>query len=342
LLLQDRSGLGLPNATGVEMDSSHRRDIDVETMESGSRRFKAKVTRLGDYLGRYARDEHAQIVVDAINARSDVYAIPHDARSVHRSPRQNHLLAALDADDYECLLPHLELVHLPCGRIVHEARTEVEHVFFPVTSIVSLLNELENGTSVEVSAVGHEGVVGVSAFMGGGSTTSRAVARSAGFGYRLRAHALNDEFDARPTLRHLFLRYAQSLVAQTAQTAVCHCHHSIEQQLCRVLLFTLDRVPTNDLRLTQDLIAGLLGVRRESVTAAAGKLQADGLIRYHRGHVAIVSRPGLESRVCECYAAVKSEHDRVFADRETPKRVDRSMVCRAAPTRPRARMGEMP
>jgi len=231
------------------------------------------------------------------------------------NPRQNHLLAALPAEDYERLLPDLELVPLPLGWAVYEAGGKLGYVYFPTSSIISLLYVMEDGSSAEIAITGHDGLVGIALFMGGETTPSRAVVQSAGYGYRLKAAALKREFDQGGTLQHLALRYTQALITQMAQTAVCNRHHSVEQQLCRWLLLSLDRLPSNELAMTQELIANMLGVRREGVTEAAGHLQAAGLIHYSRGHITILDRPKLEKRVCECYSVVKREMDRLLPDR---------------------------
>lgn len=238
--------------------------------------------------------------------------IPHTAPP--HSPKQNHLLAALPAAEFDRLAPHLEGVAMPLGEVLYESGGQLRHVYFPSTSIVSLLYVLENGASAEIAVVGNEGILGISLFMGGETTPSRAVVQSAGYGYRLKAQLLKDEFNrAGPVLR-LLLRYTQALITQMTQTAVCNRHHSIEQQLCRWLLLSLDRLPTDSLTMTQELIANMLGVRREGVTEAAGNLQRAGLIRYSRGHIEVLDRPGLEKTVCECYAVVKLEFDRLLAD----------------------------
>jgi len=228
------------------------------------------------------------------------------------SPRENHLLAALSADDYARMLPNLELIAMPLGWALYEAGDHLSHLYFPTTSIVSLLYVLENGASAEIAVVGNEGIVGVSLFMGGQSTPSRAVVQSAGEGLRLEASVLMQEFNRAGPMLHLLLRYTQALITQMAQTAVCNRHHSLDQQLCRWLLLSLDRLPNNELKMTQELIANMLGVRREGVTEAAGKLQADGLIHYQRGKITVLDRPKLELRVCECYAVVKKEFDRLL------------------------------
>jgi CRP-like cAMP-binding protein len=225
---------------------------------------------------------------------------------------QNHLLAALPAADYARLLPHLELVPLKLGWAVYESGNQQEHVYFPTASIVSLLYVMENGSSAEIAIVGNEGVVGIALFMGGETTPSRAVVQSAGHAYRLKASLLKKEFERGGQLQYLLLRYTQSLITQMAQTAVCNRHHAVEQQLCRWLLLSLDRLPSNELIMTQELIANMLGVRREGVTESAGKLQAAGMIQYSRGKITVLDRPQLEARVCECYAVVKRETDRLF------------------------------
>ena len=228
------------------------------------------------------------------------------------TPKQNSLLAALPGAEYERLLPYLELVPLPLGWAVYEAGGAQGYVYFPTTSIVSLLYVMEDGSSAEIAVVGNEGLVGITLFMDGESTSSRAVVQSAGFGYRLKASVLRTEFDQRGDLQQLLLRYAQTLITQMAQTAVCNRHHAVEQQLCRWLLLSLDRLPANVLTMTQELIANMLGVRREGVTEAAGKLQAAGLIHYSRGKITVLDRPRLEERVCECYAVVKRESSRLL------------------------------
>jgi len=233
-------------------------------------------------------------------------------QATRQSPLQNHLLAALPAAGFEPLLSRLELVPLPLGWAVYEAGDTQGYVYFPTTSIVSLLYVMEDGSSAEIAVVGHEGVVGIALFMGGETTPSRAVVQSAGYGYRLRASMLKAEFGRGGDLQHLLLRYTQALITQMAQTAVCNRHHSVEQQLCRWLLLSLDRLPSNELTMTQELIANMLGVRREGVTEAAGKLQAAGLIHYSRGKITVLDRPKLEARVCECYAVVKREYDRLL------------------------------
>jgi CRP-like cAMP-binding protein len=230
------------------------------------------------------------------------------------SPTQNQLLAAMPAAEFERLSPHLELVEMSLGEPLYESGARLDHVYFPTTCIVSLLYVLENGASAEIAVVGNEGILGISLFMGGETTPSRAVVQSAGFGYRLRAPLLKKEFNrAGPVLR-LLLRYTQALITQMTQTAVCNRHHSIEQQLCRWLLLSIDRLSSNTLTMTQELIANMLGVRREGVTVAARNLQRAGLIRYSRGRIDVLDRPGLEKAVCECYAVVKAEFERLLSD----------------------------
>jgi CRP-like cAMP-binding protein len=230
------------------------------------------------------------------------------------SPKQNHLLNALPGADYERILDGLELAPMRLGEALYESGGKLKHVYFPTTSIVSLLYVMEDGASAEIAVVGNEGILGISLFMGGETTPSRAVVQSAGFGYRMKAAVLQEEFKRAGPVMHLLLRYTQALITQMAQTAVCNRHHSIEQQLCRWLLLSLDRLSTDELSMTQELIANMLGVRREGVTEAAGKLQRAGLIRYSRGRITVINRPGLEKEVCECYAVVKKEMDRLLSD----------------------------
>jgi CRP-like cAMP-binding protein len=226
--------------------------------------------------------------------------------------KKNRLLAALPEAEWQRWLPQLELVEMPLGEVLYESGGTLSHVYFPTTAIVSLLYVMENGASAEIAVVGNEGLVGVSLFMGGESTPSRAVVQSAGHGIRLEAQSMKNEFNrAGPTL-HLLLRYTQALITQMAQTAVCNRHHSVDQQLCRWLLLSLDRLEGDELVMTQELIANMLGVRREGVTEAALSLQQAGLIRYARGHITVLSRAGLEKRTCECYAVVKKEYDRLL------------------------------
>ncbi|MEA3135355.1 MAG: hypothetical protein QOG17_3201 [Gammaproteobacteria bacterium] len=227
-------------------------------------------------------------------------------------PRENQLLAAVPHKEWARWLPHLEPVELPLGTVIYESGGKLTHVYFPTTAIVSLLYVMENGGSAEIAVVGYEGLVGISLFMGGESTPSRAVVQSAGTGFRLKASLVMDEFNLAGPVLHLLLRYTQALITQMAQTAVCNRHHSLDQQLCRWLLLSLDRLRSNELVMTQELIANMLGVRREGVTEAAGRLDKSGLIRYQRGRITVLDRPGLESRTCECYAVVKKEYDRLL------------------------------
>ena len=233
-----------------------------------------------------------------------------------KHPRQNQLLAALPDETYARLLPYLEPVPMPLGEVVYESGIEMRHVFFPTTAIVSLLYVMEDGASAEIAIVGHEGVVGISLFMGGESTPSRAVVQSAGEAYRLPGRIMKAEFERGGPLQHLLLRHTQALLTQMAQTAVCNRHHTLDQQFCRWLLLSIDRLQSDELVMTQELIANMLGVRREGVTEAAGNVQKAGLIKYHRGHITVIDRPGLEARVCECYAVVKKEFDRLLPDKE--------------------------
>jgi len=228
------------------------------------------------------------------------------------TPKQNHILAALPAADYARLLPDLQLIPMPLGWAVYESGQQLSYEYFPTTSIVSLLDTLDNGASAEIAIIGNEGLVGISLFMGGETTLSRAVVQSGGYGYRLMASTMKREFALGGALQHLALRYTQALITQMSQTAVCNRHHALDQQLCRWLLLSLDRLESNELVMTQELIANMLGVRREGVTQAAQNLQKDGLIQYSRGHIKILDRSKLEKRVCECYAVVKKEFDRLL------------------------------
>jgi len=228
------------------------------------------------------------------------------------SPTQNHLLNALPSADYARLEPHLEVVPMRLGDVLYEPGAKLRYVYFPTSSIVSLLYVMEDGASAEIAIVGNEGILGISLFMGGETTPSRAVVQSAGHGYRLKSQLLKDEFGRFGPMMQLLLRYTQALITQMSQTAVCNRHHSIDQQLCRWLLLSLDRLLSNELTMTQELIANMLGVRREGVTGAAGKLQDAGLIRYRRGKITVLDRQGLEGRCCECYQVVKAEFDRLL------------------------------
>ena len=234
--------------------------------------------------------------------------------SSKHDPNQNHLLAAVLDAEYARLAPHLESIPMLLGDVLYESGDKLRHVYFPTTSIISLHYVLEDGASSEIAGVGNEGMVGISLFMGGNSTPSRAIVQTGGHGYRLKSHILMEEFNRAGTVMRLLLRYTQALITQMAQTAVCNRHHTVEQQLCRWLLLTLDRMPTNELTMTQELIATMLGVRREGVTEAAGRLQERGFIRYRRGHITVLDRDGLESQVCECYSVVKKEFARLMSD----------------------------
>ncbi|MDQ9169420.1 Crp/Fnr family transcriptional regulator [Oxalobacteraceae bacterium R-40] len=229
-------------------------------------------------------------------------------------PIQNHLLAAFSDADLKCLLPHCELIPMLLGDVLYESGGKLHYVYFPTTAIISLHYLLASGGSSEIAGVGNEGVLGVSLFMGGETTPSRAVVQTGGHGYRLKASLLMDEFSRGGPIMRLMLRYTQALMTQMSQTAVCNRHHSVEQQLCRWLLLTLDRSHSNELTITQELIANMLGVRREGVTEAAGKLQGYGYISYRRGHITVVNRKGLEGKVCECYAVVRKECERLLSD----------------------------
>ena len=240
-------------------------------------------------------------------------AVPPKAPPVEDA-RRNWLIAALPDEEWRRWQPMLEWVEMPLGQVMYESGRPLSHVYFPTTSIVSLLYVMEDGASAEIAVVGNEGVVGISLFMGGETTPSRAVVQSAGQGWRLRSRAVKIEFDRPGPVMHLLLRYTQALITQMAQTAVCNRHHSLDQQLCRWLLLSLDRLHGNELVMTQELIANMLGVRREGVTEAALKLQRRGLIRYARGRITVLDRPGLEASSCECYAVVKKEYDRLLPD----------------------------
>jgi len=228
------------------------------------------------------------------------------------SPHQNHLLDALPTSDYERLAPHLELVPMRLGDVLYESGDELRYVYFPTTCIISLLYVMEDGASAEIAVVGNEGILGISLFMGGNTTPSRAIVQSAGHAFRLKAELLKNEFERYGPTMHLLLRYTQALITQMAQTAVCNRHHSVDKQLCRWLLLCLDRLGSPEISMTQELIANMLGVRREGVTEAAGKLQDAGLIHYRRGTITVLDRPGLEARCCECYQVVKKEFDRLL------------------------------
>jgi CRP-like cAMP-binding protein len=230
------------------------------------------------------------------------------------NPSQNHILAALPTAEFEPLAAHLELVPLALGEMLYEPGGQLQHAYFPTTAIVSLHYVTESGASAETAGVGNEGLVGISLFMGGDTTPSSAVVQTAGHAYLLERRLLKQEFNRGGLLHRVLLRYTQALITQMNQTAACNRHHSVEQQLCRWLLLTLDRLPSNELVMTQDLVASMLGVRREGITEAAGNLQRAGLIRYRRGHISVLERPGLEAAVCECYAVVKKELVRLLSD----------------------------
>lgn len=238
------------------------------------------------------------------------------------NPSQNYLLAALPMTEFEALAGHLELVPMRLGQMLYEPGGQLQHAYFPTTSIISLHYVMESGASAETAGVGNEGMLGVSLFMGGDTTPSSAVVQTAGHAYRLERRLLKQEFERGGLLQKLLLRYTQALLTQMAQTAVCNRHHSLEQQLCRWLLLTLDRLPSNELVMTQELVASMLGVRREGITVAAGDLQSAGYISYRRGHIAVLDRAGLEAHSCECYAVVKKELTRLLSDvryrQETP------------------------
>jgi CRP-like cAMP-binding protein len=230
------------------------------------------------------------------------------------NPQQNHLLAALSPAALERIYPQLQLVEMPLGKVLYEPGDLLHHVYFPIDCIVSLLYVMESGASAEISVVGNEGLIGIALFMGGETTPSRAIVQSAGSAYRLDGGRLKEEFHRNGVMQVLLLRYTQALITQMAQTAVCNRHHTVDQQLCRWLLLSLDRISSNQLVMTQELIANMLGVRREGVTDAAGKLQKLGIIQYHRGQITVLDRPHLEQLSCECYAVVKKETDRLLAN----------------------------
>jgi CRP-like cAMP-binding protein len=233
--------------------------------------------------------------------------------SAQHTPTQNLLLASLPAEIFERLSPKLDLVEMPLGEVLYESGGQLQHVYFPTTCIVSLHYIMENGSSSEIAGVGNEGVLGISLFMGGKTTPSLATVQTGGHGYRLKARSLMEEFDRAGPMMRLMLRYTQALITQMSQTAVCNRHHTVDQQLCRWLLLTLDRLPSNELTITQELIASMLGVRREGITEAAGNLQREGLISYRRGHITVIDRGGLELHACECYNVVKQEFHRLLS-----------------------------
>jgi CRP-like cAMP-binding protein len=233
---------------------------------------------------------------------------------ITHQPKDNHLLSVLSKPEWDRIAPHLVPLEMPLGQVVYESGDRLDHVYFPTTAIISLLYVMEDGASAEIAIVGNEGLVGIALFMGGETTPSRAVVQSAGRAYRLDARILKEEFYRAGPVQRLLLRYTQALITQMAQTAVCNRHHSIDQQLCRWLLLSIDRLPSNELKMTQELIANMLGVRRSGVTEAALKLQDSGLIRYSRGHIEVLDRRGLEARVCECYNVVRREFERLLPD----------------------------
>ena len=240
--------------------------------------------------------------------------MPTTLPQMNHNPSQNHLLAALPPAEFELLAGDLELTFLPLGKMLYEPDQQLQHAYFPTTAIISLHYVMESGASAETAGVGNEGMLGVSLFMGGNTTPSSAVVQTAGHAYRLERRLLKQAFDRAGLFQRILLRYTQALMTHMSQTAVCNRHHSVEQQLCRWLLLTLDRLPSNDLVMTQELVASMLGVRREGITEAAGKLQRAGLITYRRGHISIIDRDGLEESVCECYSVVKKELDRLLSD----------------------------
>jgi CRP-like cAMP-binding protein len=251
-------------------------------------------------------------------------------------PQQNHLLAALAEDIQESLFPHLKLVSLSLGEVLYESGDVMQNVYFPTDTIVSLLYVMQDGASAEISVVGNEGMVGIALLMGGESTSSRAIVQSAGYAYQMKRKQIKEEFNRHGQLMSLMLRYTQSLITQMAQTAVCNRHHSIDKQLCRWLLLSLDRLTTNQLCMTQELIANMLGVRREGVTEAAGKLQRLGVIEYSRGHITIIDRPRLEALCCECYAVVKKETDRLL--NWDPSKIKQPTIHRSCATTEKCRV----
>jgi CRP-like cAMP-binding protein len=234
--------------------------------------------------------------------------------SAQQVPTQNHLLAAIPEEVFERLSHHLELIAMPLGEVLYESGGKLHHVYFPTNAIVSLLYVMENGASAEIAVVGNEGLVGIALFMGGDTTPSRATVQTAGYGYRLKERLMMEEFNRAGPMMRLMLRYTQALITQMSQTAVCNRHHSMEQQMCRWLLSTLDRLPSQELIMTQELIASMLGVRREGITETAGELQRAGLISYRRGHITVLDRVGLETRACECYNVVKKEFRRLLKE----------------------------
>jgi CRP-like cAMP-binding protein len=279
------------------------------------------------------KDYAINVVRSTIAVLAMVCFAPIDARSgdkklispaAKHTPGQNHLLAALPADVLERITPSLELVPMPLGEVLYESGGQLHHVYFPTTAIVSLHYIMENGATAEIAGVGNEGVIGISLFMGGDTTPGLATVHTGGYAYRMKARLMMEEFNRAGPLMRLMLRYTQALITQMSQTAVCNRHHSVEQQMCRWLLSTLDRLPSNELTMTQELIAGMLGVRREGITETAGNLQRAGLISYRRGHITILDRTGLEARTCECYNVVKKEFRRLLTNESAAKSSSRA------------------
>ena len=292
----------------------------VRQGNAGMPSSRSTVAMLEDYLGNRCRGGSTRTLARIRNDARAEAGPGREMRGCADAPTQNRLLAALDADAYAELLPHLDFAFLPQHWVVCEAGATAEHVYFPISGIVSLLYESADGSSIEVAMAGNDGLIGAHLLLGAGTATTRTVVRNTGYGYRVRAATLRSAFERCPAIRQPLLRYAQALMAQTMQTAVCHCHHRLEQQIARLLLSTLDRLCSNVLSLTQGTLANLLGVRRESITQVAGKLQAAGLIRYYRGRITVLSRPGLEALVCECYGVVRAEFDRLFPPRDAAAR----------------------
>jgi CRP-like cAMP-binding protein len=261
-------------------------------------------------------------VIVACSTTRHILADPHRRSAVFvpsvPSPEQNQILEALPPAERQRLFPHLKLVTLPLGSVLYEAGDAQRYIYFPIDVIVSLLYVLKDGSSAEIAVVGNDGAIGIALFMGGATTTNRAIVQSAGYAYRMTRRRLKQEFERHGEMLHILLRYTQALITQMAQTAVCNRHHSVDQQLCRWLLLSLDRLAANELIMTQELIANMLGVRREGVTEAAGKLQKLGAIRYRRGRITVLDRPQLEALSCECYEVVKKETDRLLPERRTP------------------------
>jgi CRP-like cAMP-binding protein len=299
----------MPVVNRRDVHRAARRDHQVREGAAQPHGGEQRVERGGVRCGRVRRTNR----VDGALAHEATTALPIlSAMAASPDPRKNQLLAALPAVEWARWLPALEAVSMPLGHVLYESGMAMSHVYFPTTSIVSLLYVMEDGASAEIAVVGNEGIVGVSLFMGGESTPSRSVVQSAGQGFRLPGALLKEEFNRSGPVLHLLLRYTQALITQMAQTAVCNRHHSLDQQLCRWLLLSLDRLEAPDLVMTQELIANMLGVRREGVTEAAANLQRAGLIRYRRGHITVLDRSGLEQRTCECYGVVKKEYERLL------------------------------